>query len=282
MLEIVLVILAIIAIVGACIYFYVDMKDHKATNTTDFEKVAKNIEEEEKTRLGNIKYVVDQVNTTNEAMDAEYTAKLTALEKNDTGFGTLIGVETSTGGTIALKDVTAIDTSKIKLMKDVSVIGNMSIKDLQSTVSSGKPVKTFQACGIGSGAPCIQFPNSEGHTYLTGLATDKHVVSGSLFKATAGLQTNTINNLDTANLSISTGTSGNNITLSQNPADGIKITSGTNYIEIKNGSININTGADTQSNLNKITLNSKAIGFVGIGNTHGDLPAGTRVLTLAA
>ena len=307
MLEIILVVLALIAIVGACIYFYIDMKDHKATNNTDFEKINKNIESEQTTRLGNIKYVVDQVNTKNAEMDKEYTDKLDLLGKTDTGFGTLIAAENSSGSNIAMKDVTADNASKIKLMKDVSVIGSMSIKDLQSTSSSSRPMKTFKACGIGTGVgateKCIQFPDSSGDTYLTAFDSNNSVVSDSVFKAKSGILTDNINNLGAnSNVTISTGaSSGNTITVSKTASNGIKLAcsaSANNYIEIKNGTIDIRTGdnsgidetakADALAN---IKINNQRLSITTVlptsftGTTLGDLITALKdkkVLTLEA
>jgi predicted transport protein len=265
------------------------MKDHKESNNTDFEKVNKNIEEEEKTRLGNIKYVVDQVNTTNEAMDKEYMAEIKKLQDVDTGFGKLIEVESSSGSNIPMNEVT--DTSKIKLMKDVSVIGSMSIKDLEIAAyrsSNAKP--SFKACGA-EGTKCIQFPDRNGDTYLTAFNTSNSVVSGSLFKAQAGaeitdiLKTNTINNLTTSsNLTISTGTSNNTITVGSNTDAGITLQSGGNIIKINGTDINITTGtaADTENTkLGKIKINGKSMDIVTVAS-NGVLPSTTRVLTLKA
>jgi hypothetical protein len=250
------------------------MKDHKAANNTDFEKVNKNIEEEETTRLGNIKYVVDQVNDTNKAMDTEYTGKLDILQKNDTGFGKLIAAETAAGVNIDIKDVT--DTSKLKLMKDVSVIGSMSIRDLQNSTTASK---RFKACGIGSSASCIEFPDSNGDTYLTGLTgPTSSVVSGSLLKAKAGLKTDTINNNTNGSLTIQTkdadNTNVNNkIEVGNTLAGGITLTSGTSSVEIKDGAINITTSA-----LGNIKFNGKAI----TEKTITEATTGITVLALEA
>jgi hypothetical protein len=276
MLEIILVVLALIAIVGACVYFYTDMKDHKATNNTDFDKVNKNIEEEEATRLGNIKYVVDQVNNTNTAMDTEYDTRFKKLEDTGTGFGKLIVAENASGGVVPFKDITDTDGSKLKLMRDVSVIGSMSIKDLQiAHRTSNSLTPSFKACGV-AGSPCIQFPDSSGDTFLTAFTTDKSVVSGSIFKANAGLMTDTINNLTaTNNLKISTGALGNEIVVGKATADGIKLTSGGSSIEINNGAINI-----TASSFSNIKLNSQSIDVVSVPED-GRLDPSTKVLTLA-
>lgn len=279
MLEIILVVLALIAIVGASIYFYIEMKDHKATNNTDFEKVTKNIEEEEKTRLGNIKYVVDQVNDTNKAMDEEYMAEIAKLKEFDTGFGKLIQ---ASGSNITIGEPGG-DISKIKLMKDVSVIGSMSIKDLEiaaRTTSSTTP--SFKACG---GAKCIEFPNSTGDTYLVGITGDgSSVVSGSKFKANEGaeimrvLKTDTINNLTEAPLTISTGTTGNTISIDNVTANGITLTSGVHSIEIKNDSINIKkTDGDPV-----IKFNNKTLTPVTLTAAAPDLAVNTVVLTLVS
>ena len=191
MLDIVIALIAIIVVIGVGIYFYMDMKDHKATNTTEFEHVNKNIEEEQKTRLGNIKYVVDQVNTTNEEMDTEYTKRFEDLEKSATGFGKLIK---TTNGTKEVADVA--DPQSIDLMKRVSVVGGMTIKDLQSGTK-------FSACGTGvNAAACIEFPSQAGDTVLKGITgASSSVISASPFKAESGatvtgdLKVNNIKNI---------------------------------------------------------------------------------------
>lgn len=303
MLETILIILAFIAIVGACIYFYVEMKDHKATNNTDFEKISKNIEEEEKTRLGNIKFVVDQVNDKNEAMDTEYMKEITALKAIDTGFGKLIQAENSTGGSVAMKDVTDTSTSKIKLMKDVSVIGSMSIKDLEISARTSTSIKpSFRACGVGIGSSlekCIEFPNTQGDTYLTAFDDTKSVVSGSTFKANRGaeivgvLKTDTINNITSLSpitiQTINGTTIGNTITVANTVSNGITLTSGNGSIEIKDGVINIKpTGTD----LSNIQLKGRAISetIIPSPSAGGELTlpelttalAGKKLLTIAA
>lgn len=185
MLDIVIAIIAIILVIAMSIYFYIDMKDHKTTNTTEFEYVKKNIEDEEKTRLGNIKYVVEQVNLKNQAIDTEYNARFNTLEDNVLGFGKLIKTE---NGTKSISEVAY--PQSIDLMKRVSVIGGMTIKDLQKGTS-------FKACGKDSNVgACIEFPNSDGDTVLKGITgPTSSVISESHFKALAGA-TITASNLE--------------------------------------------------------------------------------------
>lgn len=271
MLEIILVVLALIAIVAVSIYFYNEMKDHKATNNNDFEKINKNIEEEEKTRLGNIKYVVNEVNRINKDMDTEYMAELEKLKEVDTGFGKLIKTGPDTSPT-EIRDTA--DPQQINLMKHVSMIGGMSIKDLQSAVGT-LPAKQFKACGTGTDKQCIEFPNSAGDTYLTGLNDGKSVVSGSLFKASLGadvtgiLKTDTINNLGDSDLTIENTTDGKNVI----------IKSGKNKIEVTSTGININTIEDDYT---KITINNKTLTPVTLTTTEevGNKLAEKTVLTL--
>jgi hypothetical protein len=280
MLAIILVVLAFVAIAGVGIYYYIDMKDHKATNSTDFDKVTKKIDEEKNTRLGNIKYVVDQVNTTNEAMDKEYGGKIAALEKADTGFGKLIKTGPD-GAPTEIKDTP--NPENINLMKHVSMIGGMSIKDLQQIASATLPAKTFKACGTGPNKKCIEFPNSNGDTYLTALnGTGKAVVSGSVFKAKEGLKTDTINNLTTgSNLTISTGATSNIITVSNTTANGIKIASGNSFIDIINGTINIQAPVNNNTSMPQIQINGQKIGSTTVATPAGALPLTLKQLTTA-
>ena len=191
---------------------------------------------QQKNRLGNIKYVVDQVNTTNEEMDTAYTARFEDLEKTATGFGKLIK---TTNGTKDVADVA--DPQSIDLMKRVSVVGGMTIKDLQSGTK-------FSACGTGVNASaCIEFPSQAGDTVLKGITgASSSVVSASPFKAESGatvtgdLKVNNIKNITTNDdLIISSGTN-NTITLNKD-AGSIIIKSGQNIVGVGTSSIDIIT-----------------------------------------
>jgi hypothetical protein len=284
MLEAILIVLAFIAIIGVGIYFYMEMKDHKETNNNDFEKVSKTIDDEKKVRLGNIKYVVDQVNETNEEMDTLYTKRFDEIEKSTTGFGKLIKTGDSNSD---VKDVT--DPQSINLMKRVSVIGGMTIKDLQSTTPTS--ITQFKACGAGTNATqCIEFPDSNGNTVLKGITgSNSSVVSKSLFKADAGaiitgdLQVDNIKPVGlTTDMVFSTGTN-NEIKVLQN-AGGITITSGTNKIGINSTGINITTAEPTVAGDTieyPININNTKLKTVSVGSDNvNSLLNGKKVLYL--
>lgn len=65
-LAIIVMLLALLALIGVLVYIVRDYYVHKETNAADFGKTTSDIAAERTDRLGNLKYVVDQVNTVND------------------------------------------------------------------------------------------------------------------------------------------------------------------------------------------------------------------------
>jgi hypothetical protein len=196
MLEYLLILFIILAIIGLSVYFFIDYNKHKDTNTKDFEEVDKDLVNEKETRLANLKYVVDQVNDTNKTMDDTYTKRFdtveTDLKKNidnytkfESGFGSIIQARGSTNVTIPVTQLSTLPATDVQLMKHVSFLGGATIKDLQ--VADAKAMKICGVKGDATDPRCIQFPNSDGDTYITNIVKDKSIVLDGPVKTKGGV-----------------------------------------------------------------------------------------------
>jgi hypothetical protein len=193
MIEIILSIFAIVAIIGLSIYFVWDVKKHKDENVTDIATITKDIKSEKEDRLSTLKFVVDQVNKTNSDMDAAYTDKLGNLVKADTvindkyakletGFGSIIRLVDANGNALPITGAPAGSSSKVKLMKEVSVVGGMTVNDIRPNDMGDGVLNAFKACGpanAGGVSKCIEFPNQAGDVYLTAFNDTKSIVLAS-------------------------------------------------------------------------------------------------------
>lgn len=192
MLEIILSIFAIFAIIGLSIYFAWDVQKHKDDNVADIATINKDINNEKVDRLSTLKFVVDQVNKTNSDMDAAYTKKLGNLAEADTvindkyakletGFGSIIRLVDMNGNTLPITGAPA-GSSKVKLMKEVSVVGGMTVNDIRPNQMGDGVLNAFKACGpanTGGVSKCIEFPNQAGDVYLTAFNDTKSIVLAS-------------------------------------------------------------------------------------------------------
>jgi hypothetical protein len=209
-----LVLMIILIIIGFGGYFVYDYIQYKKTLESELEDTKKNIvatktdiANEKKTRLGNLKHVVDQVNDTNldiyntftsNAMDTRtITDSLTDTQsKMLNGLNSVIRFSNATVGAGANPSVNIIDlpgspTVNMELLKQVNVLNGMTFKELSAT-------KNVKFCGLASDANtparCMEFPNADGKTVLTNLIQDKPIVmngntefsSNVLFASTNG------------------------------------------------------------------------------------------------
>lgn len=188
------ILLLVLIILGFGGYFAYDYMKHKKDLEDELTITKKNIasnqssiELETKTRVGNIKYVVDQVNTTNldiyntfssnAVKNKEITDNLAFSQSNLlTGLNSVMRFSTATvsGGTapsIQITDLPGAPTVNMELLKQVNVLNGMTFKELSST-------KNVKFCGLANGATprCMEFPNSAGDTVLRNLELDKKLV----------------------------------------------------------------------------------------------------------
>lgn len=178
----ILALIAILALAGISIYFFMEFDKHKISNKEDYNKLATDINNEQSNRLSNMSSIVEQVNTVNDdikktydeanaSQDEKITNLGVKLDKIDTGFGSLISVtDLDTSTDLQLSNIADFKNVDYKLLKNVSVVGGMTIKDASATNS-------FKICG-GEPEKCIQFPDDNGNVFLTGISGGK-ILMGS-------------------------------------------------------------------------------------------------------
>lgn len=204
--SLLLALLAILSLVGISIYFYMDFDKHKVSNQADFKKAETDLSKEKSDRLSNLSFVIDQVNAVNKdikktydqanaAQDSKlvmYGSNISAINTSLTGMGTsmamynatltglstkVTGIETGFGSILSLKDgsttvpisgLSSVTSPNIDLIKNISVLSGMTIKDVKDT-------KQFKICG-GTPEKCISFPDAQGNTYLTGFGANSALV----------------------------------------------------------------------------------------------------------
>ena len=189
MIELILIILVILVVAAVSIFAWTDYNKHKKSNETDFTKVGTEIKTEGETRLSNLKFVVDQVNKTNEDMDTTYTKKFGDIDNSlkdynsfKAGFGSLITARNSSSNVdIPLTNLATLPATDVNMMKHVSFLGGATIKDLQNSVD--KSNMRLKMCGVGDKPACIEVPNADGDTYLTSLVKDGNIVFDAPVKA---------------------------------------------------------------------------------------------------
>lgn len=204
--SLLLALLAILSLVGISIYFYMDFDKHKTSNEVDFKKAETDLSKEKSDRLSNLSFVIDQVNAVNKDIKTTYDlanatqdnklmtygSNISVMNTSLTGMGTSMamfnasltglstkvnGIETGFGSLLSLKDgstsvplstLSSVASPNIDLIKNISVLSGMTIKDVQTS-------KQFKVCG---GVPerCVSFPDAQGNTYLTGFGKDASVV----------------------------------------------------------------------------------------------------------
>ena len=204
--SLLLALLAILSLIGVSIYFYMDFDKHKIDNKADFKKVETGLSTEKSDRLSNLSFVIDQVNavnkdikntydSANKAQDTQltqYGSNISSIHTSLTGMGTSMamfnasltglttkvsGIETGFGSLLDIKDGSAsvplsglsgVASPNIDLIKNISVLGGMTIKDVQAT-------KQFKICG-GTPERCVAFPDAQGNTYLTGFGANASLI----------------------------------------------------------------------------------------------------------
>jgi len=185
-------VLAVLSLIGISIYFYMEMDKHKADNVTDIKTVKTDITQEKTDRLGNLAYVIDQVNVINKDIKKTYDEANTAqdvkvtnlgqkIDSVETGFGSLLSVTSGTStSNIPLSSIASLTNPNIQLIRNISAIGGMTIKN-------SAPTNQFKICG-GTPEQCIQFPDSAGNIYMTGFGTSANITMASPVQFNNGLK----------------------------------------------------------------------------------------------
>jgi hypothetical protein len=181
-----ILIILVLLILGAGGYFAYDYLQYKKTIDDQLGTTQKNLQanqnalaEEQKKRLSNLKYVVDQINTTNTDIYNTFTSNVsdtrTATTSLDTrqaqilaGLGSLMKFSTTSGATTSNLDILALPgapTANMELLRRVSTINGMNFNELRQDT-------TVKFCGQalnGASARCIQLPRNDGKTVLTNI-----------------------------------------------------------------------------------------------------------------
>jgi hypothetical protein len=182
-----LLILLLVAIAIGIVYFLKDYYDYRTNTDSHLSNVDTGLSNT--SSLGNLKYVVDQANTsfnqigstlygfsnsTNTSLNSLTTQQRTLGSnlndfKNNFNsafrFSTVIEdpltAQPNTHDVFNFPGVGTIDT---RLINHVTAVGGFTARDL--TTSGNNQVKI---CGTGAGSKCIRFPDNDGNTYLTAL-----------------------------------------------------------------------------------------------------------------
>jgi hypothetical protein len=181
-----ILIVLILLILGAGGYFAYDYIKYKQDLEDQLNTTKKNIQanqnalvDEQKKRLSNLKYVVDQINTTNEDIYNTFTSNVTdtrtATTSLDTrqaqiiaSLGSLMRFSTGTGAASSNVDILNLPgtpTANMELLRRVSTINGMNFNELKQDT-------TVKFCGQalnGAAARCIQLPRTDGKTVFTNL-----------------------------------------------------------------------------------------------------------------
>jgi hypothetical protein len=186
-LSAVLLILLLVALAVGVVYFLKDYYEYRKgldTHLTDVDTGLSNT-----SSLGNLKYVVDQANTSfNQIGSSLYgfsnatNTSLTSLTNQQNTFGsnqdvfaknfntafkftnTIENPLTDKPSTYDVFNFPGVGTVDTRLIQHVTAVGGFTARDLTKTGNN-----QVKICGTGTGAKCIKFPDADGNTYLTAL-----------------------------------------------------------------------------------------------------------------
>jgi hypothetical protein len=210
-LAIIVMLLALLGLIGVLVYVLRDYSVHKESNVSDFSKATSDIAGERTDRLGNLKYIVDQVNTVNDDIYATLAksaadsssnvatltgaqgrlvsgldsfVRFTSNESVFAGAQTLGGQQVPGAGafgagapspSFSIMNLPGTSGASPQLIQHTSFLSGITARDLRAGSAA-----TAQFCApsaTAGGAPrCIQFPNADGDTYLTPLADGKSIL----------------------------------------------------------------------------------------------------------
>jgi hypothetical protein len=190
------ILLIVVVILGVGGYFTYDYLQYKKSLDTQLETAQKDIvvtkdavTKEEKARLSNMKYIVDQVNTTNLDIYNTFTSNIDDTRKVTDGLTgsqkkILLGVDSllrfstapiapnTTPTVIDLMSLPGSTGVNIDLLKHVTAINGMTFKELSET-------NGVKFCGVtksGVSTRCMEFPNKDGNTVFTNLVENKPII----------------------------------------------------------------------------------------------------------
>lgn len=179
-LSILIIILVILALSAVVFYFVYDYIDYKNKISDEINTANTAITAEGKERLGNLAYVVNQVNTVNDDIYGTLTSNIVYTNSNVgiqskrtdsliNSFSSLMSFSTlgSSSSNISLFDLPGSPASvNVNLLKHVTATMGLTANNLT-------PANSAQFC---SSSGCISFPDASGNTFLGPLTTGGQVV----------------------------------------------------------------------------------------------------------
>lgn len=189
-LSILIILLVILALAGVVFYFVYDYLDYKNKTSTDINTANTAITAEGKERLGNLAYVVNQVNTVNDDIYGTLTSNIVFTNSNvsvqskktDDLINSFSKVMTfnTIGSTpsISLFDLPGTPGNiNMNLLKHVTATMGLTASNL----TPGAPAEFCSATG------CVKFPDSSGNTFLGPLTTGGQVVLDGAVRVNNGV-----------------------------------------------------------------------------------------------
>ena len=189
-LSILIILLVILALAGVVFYFVYDYLDYKNKTTSDINTANSAITAEGKERLGNLAYVVNQVNTVNDDIYGTLTSNIVFTNSN-------VDIQTKKTDNLVnsfskvMTFNTIGSTPSISLFDLPGTPGNINMNLLKhvtatmgltaSNLTPGAPAEFCSATG------CVKFPDSSGNTFLGPLTTGGQVVLDGAVRVNNGV-----------------------------------------------------------------------------------------------
>lgn len=181
--------IVLLVLAGVIIFLIQDYLKYKETTDESLVTNKKGIEDEKTTRLSNLKYVVDSVNTINNDIYRQFTTssnemqtKFAGLSNNQqrglSAFGSFMefrsNINVDTPPNLTLFDMPGATAPDVRLIKHVTMINGLNIKE----IGSNQFIDNVMFCNKGA-TRCIKFPDQDGNTVLTSMKLGSRIVLDS-------------------------------------------------------------------------------------------------------
>lgn len=184
--AIIVITVVLMALTGVVIFLIKDYLSYKDKTKNDIQESKDKITQERTTRLGNLKYVVENVNDINNKIYKAYATSSNQMTSNINTLTTrqeqiLNGIDTfakfkSGENNISLLNLPGAVAPDVRLIQHVTMMNGLNINQIGSNVN----VDNVMFCNKNATTPrCIKFPDSNGDTVLTSLYEGKRVVLDS-------------------------------------------------------------------------------------------------------
>ena len=167
----IVILLSLIATAIILYYFIRDYTKYKTSLNTKLSKSQSIIDSEKADRVGNLKYVVDQVNTINQEVASVAQDKITKQNKLAqqldasqgniiAGLNSAVSFTDANNTTIPLVNLPGADHPNMHLLKHVTATMGLTTNDLNVD-------GTLKMCSSKDPNKCISLADKDGNTYLT-------------------------------------------------------------------------------------------------------------------